>query len=97
MPFTNAYAGKRVLGSEATEALIQASKGDPLRDSLTERELEILTLLAQGLSNNDIASKLFVTVPTVKYHVTNILSKLNVQSRTEAVLVAMKHRLVPPQ
>ena len=92
-----AHSGKRVLASEATEALIQASQSDPMRDSLTEREREILALLAKGLSNAEIAAKLFVTVPTVKYHVTNILSKLQVDSRTEAVLVAMKHRLVPPQ
>jgi NarL family two-component system response regulator LiaR len=90
-----AHLGRRVLAEEATNALIQAAQSTQVGASLTEREREILALIAQGLSNNAISAKLFITVPTVKFHTTNILSKLGVESRTEAVLVAIKHRLVP--
>jgi two-component system, NarL family, response regulator LiaR len=75
-----AHAGQRTLAPEATEAL----------------ERRILELLAEGLSNQDIADRLSITLATVKFHVTNILSKLSVSSRTEAVLLALKHKLVSP-
>jgi two-component system, NarL family, response regulator LiaR len=89
-----AYKGETVLSPEATQALVRASRASSIGDNLTEREREILQLLAQGLSNSEIAGKLFVTVPTVKFHVTNVLSKLQVGSRTEAVLLALKYKLV---
>jgi two-component system, NarL family, response regulator LiaR len=88
-----AYAGQRTLAPEATEALVQATH--PVGTNLTERERRILELLSEGLSNQDIADRLSITLATVKFHVTNILSKLSVNSRTEAVLLALKHRLVP--
>ncbi len=91
-----ANSGQRVLAPEAADALVQAAQSEKIGHDLSEREREILALLAKGLSNAEIAGQIFVTVPTVKFHVTNILSKLHVDSRTEAVLVAMKHRLVPP-
>jgi two-component system, NarL family, response regulator LiaR len=90
----SAYDGQTVLSPEATQALVRASRANTIGDNLTEREREILQLLAQGLSNSEIAGKLFVTVPTVKFHVTNVLSKLQVGSRTEAVLLALKYKLV---
>ncbi|MCX8032574.1 MAG: response regulator transcription factor [Thermoleophilia bacterium] len=58
---------------------------------LTERELQVLGLLAQGKSNADIAQTLFVTTKTVKYHLTNIFSKLGVHNRTEAAAFALRH------
>jgi len=61
------------------------------RDSLTERELQVLTLLAQGLSNKEIAQALVVTVRTVDFHVSNILHKLDVVSRVEAAVWAREH------
>jgi len=59
-------------------------------ESLTEREREILQLLAEGLSNKGIASKLYLSVRTVEGHLANIYARLDVHSRTEAMLVAVK-------
>ncbi len=61
-------------------------------DALTEREREILKLLAQGLSNKLIAARLYLSVRTVEGHVANIYSRLGVHSRTEAMLMAVKIR-----
>ncbi len=91
-----AFAGRRVMSAEATEALIDAQSPSPGAD-LTDRERELLRLMAQGLSNQDIASAVGIAVPTVKFHITNILGKLGVSNRTEAVLLALRHRLVPPK
>ncbi len=63
---------------------------------LTQRERDLLALLACGLSNHDIAAQLGISVPTVKFHVSNVMSKLGVENRTAAVLVALRHRLVAP-
>lgn len=59
-------------------------------ESLTQRETEVLHLLAQGLGNKEIAAKLFVSEKTVKTHITNILQKLDVKTRTQAALLAAK-------
>jgi DNA-binding NarL/FixJ family response regulator len=64
--------------------------------ALTERETEVLRLLAQGLSNKEIAQSLSVGEQTVKTHVSHILEKLAVPSRTQAALYAMRTGLVPP-
>jgi NarL family two-component system response regulator LiaR len=61
---------------------------------MTDREKEILSLMVEGLSNNAIAEHLIVSQSTVKFHVSNILSKLGVTSRTEAAAIAVKHHLV---
>ncbi|EHL2676743.1 response regulator transcription factor, partial [Listeria monocytogenes] len=63
-------------------------------DDLTNRENEILLLIAEGKSNQEIADELFITLKTVKTHVSNILSKLDVQDRTQAAIYAFKHDLV---
>ena len=90
-----AHAGRPTLAPEATQALIQSTRKprSPGYD-LTERELEVLALMAEGLSNPGIADRLVVSRSTVKFHVSNVLSKLGVTSRTEAVSTALKHNLV---
>ena len=65
-----------------------------LHENLTNRELEVLHLIADGLSNQEIADALFITLKTVKTHVSNILSKLEVSDRTQATIYAFKHNLM---
>ncbi|GIV84036.1 MAG: DNA-binding response regulator [Candidatus Roseilinea sp.] len=90
-----AHAGRPTLAPEATQALIHATTQPPAVGSdLTEREREVLALMVQGLSNQDIASRLYVSQSTVKFHVSSILSKLYVSNRTEAVALAVKQKLV---
>jgi NarL family two-component system response regulator LiaR len=62
---------------------------------LTEREREVLALMVEGLNNTQIAGKLVVSPSTIKSHVSNILSKLGVTSRTEAVTLALRSHLIP--
>lgn len=90
-----AYSGKSILAPEAAEVLISAMT-QPQRPGgdLTERELEILALMVKGMSNPDIAEQLFISRSTVKNHVSNILSKLSVASRAEAIVLAVQHKLV---
>ncbi|MBN1875543.1 MAG: response regulator transcription factor [Anaerolineae bacterium] len=90
-----AHIGRPTLAPEAAQALIHAAKRQPiLGDDLTPREKEILGLMVEGLSNPDIAERLYVSRSTVKFHVSNILSKLAVESRTEAVAVALQNNLI---
>ncbi len=91
----SAHAGSPTLAAEAAQVLIQFSRepAEPLVE-LTEREQEVLALLVEGLNNNQIADRLVVTLSTVKFHVSSILSKLGVSSRTEAVAMALKNDLV---
>jgi len=63
-------------------------------DDLTERELDVLELIAKGMANRDIAQRLFISEKTVKNHITNIFRKLNVDDRTQAALYAIKNKLV---
>ena len=87
-----AVAGQPSLSPEAAQVLIQNVNEPSLsHPNMTGRELEILTLMVEGLSNNEIAERLIVSQSTVKFHVSNILSKLGVTGRTEAVALALKH------
>jgi NarL family two-component system response regulator LiaR len=89
-----ASVGKSTLSPEAAKALIQATRPaeQPLYD-LTEREKEVLSLVVQGQSNQQIADALVISIATVKAHVSSILSKLQVSSRAEAIAYAIKHKL----
>jgi NarL family two-component system response regulator LiaR len=90
-----AYAGKPTLAPEAAQVLIDASR-QPYKPGidLTEREREVLALLVEGLTNPEIADKLVVSKSTVKFHVSSILNKLQVSSRTEAVAKALQEDLL---
>lgn len=90
------HAGRRVMAPEATDAMIAAAQQRPPGGDLTPRERELLALMTKGLANQQIATALGLALPTVKFHITNILGKLAVDNRTEAVLLALKHKLVPP-
>jgi len=91
----NAVAGQPRLSPEAAQVLIQDFKQPKVEDfDLTEREKEILKLMAEGLPNSEIARRLVVSQSTVKFHVSNILSKLGVTTRTEAVSMALKKHMV---
>lgn len=90
-----AMEGRTSLSPEAAQALVQGLKAPKTETyDLTEREQEILALMVEGLPNHQIAEKLVVSQSTVKFHVSNILSKLEVSTRTEAVALALKHKLV---
>jgi NarL family two-component system response regulator LiaR len=90
-----AHAGRATLAPEAAQVLVQAAR-QPHKPGfdLTERELEVLALLVEGLSNPDIAERLVVSRSTVKFHVSSILSKLGVTNRTEAVSLAIQQKLI---
>jgi NarL family two-component system response regulator LiaR len=89
----SAQARRRVLAPEATEALVQAMDM-AAQDDLSERELEILKLVAEGLTNTEIAHRLWIAESTVRFHLGNIFSKLNARNRMEAVKVATARRLI---
>jgi two-component system, NarL family, response regulator LiaR len=89
-----AHHGRPTLAPEATEALVRAATNPHRSDQeLTPREHEILGMLGAGLSNHEIARKMGLSRSTVKFHVSNILSKLHVSSRTGAVAVSLQHHL----
>lgn len=85
--------------SLATRALLALARGElrsqPQVEALTERERDVLTLLAQGMTNKNIAQSLFLSVRTIEAHLRNIYGKLGVASRTEAVLWAVQHGYTP--
>lgn len=94
-----AARGQSVLESQVASKMMNrfrsSAKGSeaPAYKELTEREMEVLKLLAQGKSNQDIADQLIIGIKTVKFHVTNILAKLGVEDRTQAAIYAYKNGL----
>ena len=91
----SAYNGRMTLSPEATRVLAQSVTQPHLPESrLTERERDVLTCMVEGLNNNEIATRLVVSLGTVKFHISNIFQKLGVDSRVEAVKLALERKLV---
>ncbi len=90
-----AHTGRATLSPDVAQAIVQAASEPPHPGlDLTERERAVLVLMVEGLNNTQIAARLVVSPSTIKSHVSNILSKLGVSSRTEAVTLALRHGLV---
>lgn len=90
-----AHSGRATLSPEATQALVETAHQPPAPQyELTERERAVLALMVEGLNNTQIAARLVVSPSTVKSHVSSILAKLGVASRTEAVTLALRQGLV---
>jgi NarL family two-component system response regulator LiaR len=94
-----AHAGRSTLAPEAIQALIQVEPAPRIPEKelaaafeLTPREQEVLALMVEGLSNPDIAERLVVSRSTAKAHVSNILSKMGVSNRAEAIALALQHK-----
>ena len=91
----SAHAGRATLSPEAAQSLVETANLPPSPGlDLTEREREVLALMIEGLNNTQIAGRLTVSPSTIKSHVSNILSKLGVASRTEAVTLALRNHIV---
>lgn len=96
----SAYRGESTLHPVMARKLLDNISGGKKtesganEDSLTPRELDVLNLMVKGLSNKEIAEQLFISDKTVKIHVSNILKKLRVKSRSQAIIYAIQHELV---
>jgi NarL family two-component system response regulator LiaR len=91
-----AHAGRATLSPEAAQALVESANQPPTPGlDLTEREHNVLALMIEGLNNKQIAERLMVSPSTIKFHVSNVLSKLGVASRTEAVTIALRNHIIP--
>jgi NarL family two-component system response regulator LiaR len=91
------YEGQSILEPEVTGKIMTKMRKPVVKDlheELTKREMEILMLMAEGKTNQEISDQLFIALKTVKVHVSNILGKLQVHDRTQAVIYAFKHDLV---
>lgn len=96
----NVYRGQNYIQPNMTKELVKEftrlTKHEKLKsseNSLTEREIEVLELIAEGMLNKQIAKKLYISEKTVKNHVSNIFRKLNVSDRTQAAIYALKHNI----
>ncbi|WP_078579651.1 response regulator [Salipaludibacillus agaradhaerens] len=90
------YSGQSILEPEVTGKIMSKMRqpsSPQLHEQLTERESEVLRLMTEGKNNQQIADELFIALKTVKVHVSNILSKLDVQDRTQAVIYAFNQKL----
>lgn len=89
-----AHVGRATLSPEVAQTLVEAANQPRPGLNLTERELEVLALMVDGLNNTQIAAKLTVSPSTIKSHVSNILAKFGVASRTEAVTLALRSHIL---
>jgi NarL family two-component system response regulator LiaR len=90
-----AHTGHSTLAPAAVQALIQPDRQEaPIGDDLTRRERDVLALLVKGMSNPEIAERMCLSRSTVKVHVSNILAKLGVSNRSEAIALAIEHKLI---
>ncbi len=90
----SACAGKMTLSQEATQALAQSTAQPQIPgNQLTDRERDVLKCMVDGLNNHEIAEQLVISLGTVKFHISNIFQKLGVDSRVEAVKVAIEQKL----
>lgn len=91
----DSFAGKSILEPEvAGKMMNKMREKKPLHEKLTAREKEILYWMTEGKTNQSIADELFISLKTTKVHVSNILGKLQVEDRTQAVIYAFQHQLV---
>jgi NarL family two-component system response regulator LiaR len=90
----SANAGRGTLSPEVTRGLITASHENQVGEDLTARELEVLTLMVEGLTNPQIARRLTISRATASSHVSHILQKLGVSNRSEAIVLAVRSKLV---
>jgi NarL family two-component system response regulator LiaR len=91
----SAHAGQSTLAPAAAQALVEAAAlPSELGHELTGREREVLALMVEGLGNVEIAERLSISLSTVRFHVSNIFSKLGAANRAEAAALAVKHHLV---
>lgn len=92
-----AYRGGAPMSGEVAQKVLAYFQGQKKNvkysAELSDRELEVLKALTEGLSNKEIAAQLFISLPTVRFHLKNIYAKLHVNSRTEAVIKAMQEKL----
>ena len=88
-----AYEGQSILSPEIMQALLESPQSDQ-ESKLSSRELEVLKLLGKGMTNNQIGNILTISVSTVKFHITNIIEKLGVTTRAEALVFAAKNNLI---
>ncbi len=91
----SAYAGRTTLAPAAAQALAKTAADLPAyQEKLTERQREVLALIVQGLGNAEIAERLGISLPTARFHVSTILSKLGAANRAEAAALAIKYQLI---
>ena len=91
----SAYAGQPTLSADATLSLVKSKTGPlDINPDLTVREKQVLELVVEGLSNEEIADRLVISQATAKHHVSACIRKLGAANRTDAAVMAVKHKLV---
>ncbi|MBK8024038.1 MAG: response regulator transcription factor [Chloroflexi bacterium] len=91
------HSGKSVLSADVMRPLLNralASTKTPRDYGLTRREIDILQAMALGLNNSEVADRLYISVATVRFHLTNIIVKLGAENRTEALIIAVREKLI---
>ncbi|MCB9438544.1 MAG: response regulator transcription factor [Anaerolineales bacterium] len=89
------YQGKSVFSNEVAQMLLRPNRDEQQQTfGLTDREQEVIKLMADGLNNNEIAHRLFISRSTVKFHIANIVQKMGVETRAEAIVLAAKNGLI---